>query len=208
MKKPLVWYSMANIGPYALLPPVAVGLLLPGGLLLVRTGTSPQLAEVYIDFVMRLLAPAIAVWWPSFVFKERLEGDGRELLYFLKRHGEAVTALALALYYWILLVPFVLVALGAPGFSVESVPPLLARCLFMTTFAFCASFVLHSSALALIIALLFNMIGMMPFEGLIQTFMSTGTIDTGTSVSTILPYAALSTMLLLFGEVRSRHFAG
>gem|GEM_PF-1797694 len=209
VRKPLLWYAVAKIGPYALVPPIVVGVLLPAGLLLARTGGNPLVSRVYIDFSMTLLAPSLAVWWPPFVFKERIEGEGRELLYFLKRTGEGATALALALSYWVLLVPFLVVALGTPDFSSASVPLLLARCLFVTSFAFCAAFVLRSSALALILSLLFNMVAMVPLESLAELLAPTIGLDTGSgmSVSTILLYVALSAALLWFGEVRGRQFA-
>ena len=207
MRRPPVWYSVQNIGPYAWVPTVVVGLLLPAGLLLARASANPQVASLYIRFSATLLAPAFAVWWPPFVFKERIEGDGRELLYFLKRKGQGLTALALALSYWVLLVPFVAVALGVPDFSVPLVAMLLARCLFLTAFAFCAAFVLHSSALALILALMLNMVAMMPLEGLADSLAPT--VNLGEApVAALLLYAVLATALLWLGEARSRGFAG
>lgn len=207
VKRPLLWHSVSSIGLFALAPPIVVGLLLPAGLLFVRTVESPVLTTGYVNFSAALLIPAFAIWWPAFVFRERIEGDGRELFYFLGRKGSVATTLALALLYWVLLVPFVLVARGAPGYSTTLVPLLLGRCLFMTSLAFCAAFVLQSSALALILALLFNMTAMMPLEALAEALAPAPIYSTGQhSESIFLAYAVLTTTLLTLGEVRSRHF--
>lgn len=207
VNKPLLWHSVSGTGLYALVPPIVIGLLLPAGLLLTRTVESPALTIGYIDFSAALLIPACAVWWPAFVFKERIEGEGRELFYFLSRKGEMATALALALLYWVLLVPFVLVARGAPGFSMATVALLLVRCLFMTSLVFSAAFMLQSSALAHILALLFNMTAMTPLEALVEALAPVSIYSIGQEpMLIILLYVVLTIALLMLGEVRSRHF--
>ncbi len=207
MRRPLLWYSVSNIGWYALVPPVAVGLLLPVGLLLARSSANPQLAAVYVDFSARLLAPAFAVWWPSFVFKERIEGAGRELLYYLRPSGEGATAFALAASYSALLVPFMLVASSAPDFSPPMMLLMLVRCFFVTSLTFCTAFVLQSSALALIIALLFNTAGMAPLEALVES-LAPSVSGRGMPFPAMATYAVLSAGMLWLGEVRSRRFTG
>jgi hypothetical protein len=204
---PAIWYSAANVGRYALVPPVLAGLVIPAGLLLVRTGVNPQLTPLYIDFSLTLMLPSLAAWWPPFVFRERIEGDGRELLYFLQRGDQGVTALALAVAYWVLLVPFLVAAGDGLG---AFIPLLLARCLFLTSLAFCGAFVLRSSALALVLALLVNMLAMVPLESL--TLASASALDTGgagnTPVAALMLYAVLSVVLLGGGEIASRRFTG
>lgn len=205
VRKPLLWYSVSNIGWYSLVPPIIIVVLLPAGLLLARTGASPQVARIYVEFSMTLVA-ALAVWWPPFVFKERIEGEGREILYFLKPRGEGATALALGVSYWILLAPFMLVARGTPGFSAASVPLVLARCLFVTSLVFCLAFVLRSSALALILALLVNVAAMVPLENLTRSLMPAGRLGDEVAVAAVLFYAVSSAALLWLGEIRGRHF--
>ncbi|MGV8083234.1 MAG: hypothetical protein AB2L09_06355 [Coriobacteriia bacterium] len=208
MRRPLVWYSVVNTGRYALVPPIAAGLLLPAGLLLSKTSKNLQISLLYIELCTQMLLPALAAWWPSFVFKERIEGDGRELLYLLRRNGEGLTALVLGLSYWILLVPFVAAALGTPGFSAATVPLLLLRCLFLASFVFCAAFFLRSGALALVLALLLNLTAMEPLEKFAGAAVSSSAFQegSGSHVSVILIYAILSIALLLLGEARSRRF--
>lgn len=209
MRKPRLWYALANIGPYALVPLVCTGLLLPAGLLFAQASGGPQVSRIFLDFSVTLLAPALAAWWAPFVFKERIEGDGREVLYFLKRSGEGATALALALSYWALLIPLMLVANGTPGHSSATMALLLARCLFMTSLAFCAAYVLRSSALGLMLALVFNMLAMTPLEGLAASLAPSAVLGAGQlPVFPILLYAMGSTLLLGLGEATSRRFTG
>jgi hypothetical protein len=198
---------MANTGRYVLVPPIVVGLVLPGVLLLIRAGNTAQLSALYVEKCTTLLIPAVAAWWPPFVFKERIEGDGRELLYFLKREGEGMTALALGLCYLALTTPFVLAASGTAGFAVTTVVLLAARCMFVTLLAFCAAFLLKSSAMGLVLALLFNMVAMVPLERLAES----GTVELGGAVTggpaaAAAAYALLSVALLYAGEIRGRRF--
>lgn len=209
MSKPLLAHALSNTGAYALVPPIVVGVLLPAGLLIARTGATPQIGVVYIDLAARLL-PALAAWWPAFAFRERIEGDGRELLYFLKRNGEAGIALALALLFWVLLVPFGLAASGVQGHTLSTLVLVMARALFMTTFVFAAGYLLRSSALALILALLFNFVGMVPLESFVHSLTSSDPLVTGGAIpaSLIVFYGVISAILLLVGEARSRRFSG
>lgn len=199
VRKPLSWFALANTGRYALVPPILLGLALPAGLLLVRIAGNPQLAQIYVFYVTTLFAPALAAWWPPFVFKERIEGDGRELLYLLRRNGEGWTALALALSHWLLLVPFVLVAQGIPGFTDTLALLLVARCLFVTALTFCAAFLLRSSAIALIVGLAFNLVLMTPLEG---------AFESQPAAITVALYVVLAAVLFVVGETSSRRFIG
>lgn len=208
VRRPLVWHEMANTGRYALVPPVAVGILLPIGLLLVQRSGIAQLTMVYVDYATRLMAPALAAWWPSFVFKERIEGDGKELLFFLRRKGAGTRAVFLAVLYWLLLIPFELVALGTPYVSLSSLTLVLARCLFMAAFGFFAAFALQSGVIALILATAVNLMGMAPMEAAIDTsgmarFGVAGGL--GVDTATVL-YVLLSAALFWLGELMSRRF--
>lgn len=202
-RRPILFSTLANTGRYALVPPVVAGLILPGVLLLIRTGGAPQLAPAYIEKCVTLLLPAMAAWWAPFVFKERIEGDGRELLYFLRRNGEGTAALGLGALYLLLLAPFVLVATGTPDFSANVVMLLAARCLFMNSLAFGAAYLLKSGALGLMLALLFNMVAMMPLESFAGSMVEP---SLAASTTTVL-YIALSVSLLLIGEAKGRSFS-
>jgi hypothetical protein len=66
---------------------------------------------------------------------------------------------------------------------------------------------LKSSALGLVLALLFNMVAMIPLEAIAESFAGTGA-DGGGTVVAILLYAVSSVALVGAGEVKGRHFAG
>jgi len=207
VRKPPIWYAMSNIGWYAVVPPVAVGLLLPVGLLFVERAGIPALTVLYLDYAVGLLIPMLAAWWPPFVFKERIGGDGREVIYFLRRKGEGATALFLALLYWVLLVPFVLIALGTLLFTHDSIPLLLARCLFVTALAFFAAFAFQSGMIGFMLAVLVSLVVMPPAEAAIADAARVLSATWGTAaLVTVVAYAVLSVALLWLGELRSRRF--
>lgn len=209
MRRPFVISALANTGHYALVPPIVVGLFLPSVLLLLRSGGAPQLVPAYVEKCMTLLIPALAAWWPPFVFKERIEGDGRELLYFLRPRGEGLTALSLCVVYTSLSVPFVMTALATMGGSLVSAVLLAFRCTFMISLSFCVAFVLRSSSLGLVLALLFNMTAMMPLEESVGLHVAVGAgSSAGAQGLAIAAYLLLSGALLVIGEFRGRHFAG
>jgi hypothetical protein len=209
VNKPAWFLALANCGGYALVPLVIVGLVLPAGLLAIRAGGAPQIAPVYVEKCSALLIPALAAWWPAFAFKERIEGDGRELLYFLRRKGEGALALAIGLLYLVVAIPFTVVALGVEGFSASVMLLLAVRCVFVTSLAFSVAYVLRSSALGLVLALLFNMAAMNPLEAWVVTLGPTavdfmGLAESGTVTAL---YAVAAAVLLLTGEIRGRYFA-
>lgn len=198
---------MSNAGGYGLVPPIAVGLLLPMGLLLVERSRIPQLKPVYLDYAVRLLIPAFAAWWPSLAFKERIEGNGRELLYFLRRKGESVTALLIGLVYCLMLIPFASVALTRAQFAPTSLYLLIARCLFVTALTFFAAFALQSGVLALVLTVAVNLVVMSPMENAIDTSaLVSSTTGVGSAYAVGAVYVLLSAGLFCLGEMRSRRF--
>lgn len=203
-----MWYSLTNTGAYALVPPVVVGLLLPVGFLAVNASGDTQAPSIFLSSCFGWLVPVLASWWPLFVSKERIEGDGRELLYFLKRRGESGTTVALAVFYWILLVPLVLMAVSKLGYTPMDILILFARCLFLAALAFWASFVFSSSPLALIVVLVFNLALMQPIERSLESLgpkLAFGDAS-GRSIAAMLIYIAAGAVMLVHGEARSRTF--
>jgi len=208
VRRPLTLYSLMNTGANALVPPVVVGLLLPAGFLAVHASGDAQAPAIFLSSCFGWLVPVLASWWPLFVSKERIEGDGRELLYFLKRRGESATAVTLVVSYWILLVPLVLLAVSKLGYAPLDVLILLARCLFLAVLAFWASFVFSSSPLALIVVLVFNLALMQPIERSVESLGPTLALGDagGRSIAAMLIYVVAAAVMLVHGEARSRAF--
>lgn len=207
MKRPLFLYEMSTTGWYALVPPIAVGVGVPVGLLLTIGSTLPQMTVPYLDQAVGFLIPVFAAWWPSFVFRERIEGDGRELLYFHRRKGEGATALMLGLSYWLLLAPFTVIATGTDYFGPNALALLLARCMFVVTLTFFAAFVFQSGVLALILAVLVNLAVMPWIEGPLSTAVLAGSPLRVGAIGVPAVYALFSVGFLWSGEMRSRRFA-
>ncbi|MDF1543342.1 MAG: hypothetical protein P1P71_09535 [Anaerosomatales bacterium] len=208
MNRPHAFYLLKNTGLYALVPPLIVAVLLPLGFTAIRSSGNVGASQVYLSYSFRLLVPLVAAWWPLFVFKERLEGDGRELLYFLRPAGGAASTLVLLAAYSVLVAPLVAVALMSAGSSLGDVLVSYARCLLMVSMVFWASFVFRSSLVALVFALIFNLGAMAPLEQLLD---SSGSIlmseDGGAApTATILFYVVVSAAMLAHGELRSRRF--
>lgn len=202
-------HAIWSTGRYAIVPPVVTGVVLPAGLLLAHSSEVPEITMMYIDHATRLLIPALAAWWPAFVFKERIEGDGRELLYFLRRDGEGLVAFSLALLYWLLLVPFVVIALGTSYFPLAALPMLLARCFFVATLTFFAAFTLQSGVLSLVLVWILNLVAMSPLESIVEASAQPTHTDLGIlAPSAIVAYMLLSAALLWFGRLKSRCFTG
>lgn len=190
-------FSLANTGRYALVPPVVAALLLVG-LFAVSRGSSGAPEATYVDYSLRLLAPLFAAWWPLFAVKERIEGDGRELLYLLDPRGQAARAAALAGLFCALLVPFVALALSEGILPAATLPLALARCIFLAALAFWSAFLLRSSALALVVVLAFNVALSMQFER--------WAAGNGGALFAAGIYVVVTLAMLVHGELLSRKF--
>lgn len=203
MRRPLAVYLLESAGRLGLVPVLITGVLLPVGALAATRVADPMLGTLYIDTCLQLLLPAMAAWWPPFAFRERIEGDGRELLHLMHPRGESLTALSLAVAYVALCVPFAAVIWGQPSVTGESLALLTLRCLFMSALAFCSAAVLRSSALGLILSLLVNMLAMAPAESALAGVLGAERPE----LSTALFYTAAFALLLIAGEVRTRRFS-
>lgn len=208
MRRPLFWYAIANTGAYALVPPVVGGVLVPGGLLLVRAA-GPAQSMVYAEYCAVYVVPLMAAWWPLFAFRERIEGDGRELLYLLKRGGESVTALLLVLVYAVILLPFVAIATTVAALPAASIVLMFVRVLFTASLSFWSSFALRSSSLALVLVFAFNIAVGSTMESFLGGAGRTALWASGLlPAATVASYIALATLMLAHGEVTSRRFTG
>ncbi len=201
------FYELKNIGVYAFVPPVVVTVLLPAGFLWLRATNSTAAAVFYYaNTGLQLIAPLLAAWWMLFVTKERVEGDGRELLYLLRRKGESLTALILIGAYLALLSPFALLVVSSGHCDLSVLLIIYAWCLFLASLAFWTAFVFHSSPPALVAVLAFHIV-MLPLLSALRAFGATAWSG-GEDVVPTLCLAIVSAGLLVHGEIRSRRFTG
>jgi hypothetical protein len=191
------WLLLKRTRFSGLVPPIVVGVLLPLGLLLSAAHVPADIRGLFLDVSVRFVGPVFAAWWPTLVHRERIEGEGRELLYFLKPRGEAYTLLRLAVLYAATLAPLLMVGLTVPEFTVQMAALLVARSWLVMTFCFCLAFVLGSSGLSVMAAIGFNAVGM-PF------------IEQGVEHPALLVplYGLAGILLMALGEFTSRRFRG
>jgi hypothetical protein len=211
MNGPTVLYTLKNTRPYVFVPPVVVALLLPLGLLAVAAKGDDGAVGVYFSFCLNLLLPAFACWWPLFVWRDRLEGEGRELLYLLRRTGEGGTAALLIVGYCALLVPLAFAGMTTPvGFSPTDAVLACARNALLISLVFWASFVLSSGPLALVLAFGFSLAVMHPLEYALESIGPTLSVksEPGIPILTLGLYGLASAAMLIHGEIRSRVFTG
>jgi len=208
VRRPVYLSTLANTGWFAYVPPAVVAVILPALLLAVGAVGLQQLTMVFVEKCSTFLIPGLAAWWPAFACKERIEGEGRELLYFLRRGGAGVELLAMSLTYVALTVPFIAVSAGDGWITFGSALVLGSRCLFVATLTFCAAYLLSSSALALVIALLFSMVAMVPLEAAVTSFVAKGeaAVSAGAAAEIIAGYCVVAGLLLAVGSLRSRRF--
>jgi len=183
-----------------------VAALLPLGVLAARWTGGAVALSLYLHLCTNTGAPALAAWWPALVLRERLEGDGRELLYVLQPRGVGTEILVIGLLNWVLLIPFVVTAhMMVPGFSTGSALPMLARSFAVTAVAFVGSVIMQSSALGLLLAMLAAFLALGPFESGMAMMLGLSEMAPPT---TALAYFATSLALFCLGEERSRRFSG
>ena len=207
MRRPIIFYALANTGVYAWVPPLAVGVLAPLGYVGVRSSGSLQATAVYLGLATGLIIPLLAAWWPVFVFKERIEGDGRELLYFLRPRGESIAAVLLIALYCLLLIPLGVIAHGDPAFELAGFAITVSRSVLIGAFAFWATFVTKSSPLALVAVLAFQMVGLGPLESVVAAASSTMIGPQRANAIVMAVSLLLAAAAIIHGGLRSRIFS-
>ncbi|MCX8008020.1 MAG: hypothetical protein N3B11_07950 [Coriobacteriia bacterium] len=199
-------FAIRNTGWYAAVP-VLVAALGCAGFFAVEQAGPTQLVIYYATF-MRTIAPLFAAWWPLFVFKERVEGDGRELLYLLRPRGESATATLLAGAYVAVLTPLGILAATRRLPEAIDTPAAWGACVCSAALAFWVVFATRSSPLALLAAVAFGLFGQAAFARLVAAVVALVGPRPDADVLPWLAWLGLAVAMLLHGERLSRKFAG
>lgn len=201
-----ILYAVRNTGIHAAVPFAVAAVALVGFIAVKRAGN--QAAATYYASFMRLIAPLFAAWWPLFVFKERVEGDGRELLYFLHPSGESATAIVLATAYLVLLLPLGMLASFWKAAALTDASSVWGACFSCAALAFWGVFATRSSPLALLFVVAFSLFGSSAFERVLAGLTAAMSAPWLASAARWAAWAALSALLLAHGERLSRRFTG
>lgn len=199
---------LKSIGVLAFIPLIVINVILPLLTYLVyrQYGKSSRL-EISIQEYSQWLLPLACVWWPMFVMKEYIEGDGKELLYINKPCNKL---LDLFLLFAVSTLNVSLIFLGytflIPYMKYEYLR-IVVICFLYFSMVYAIGFTTNSSALTVLSVVLYTLTNIYYGRGQnknIFIYLSTQRLTVKSFISNYVPLLVIGIVLIIFGIILNK----
>ncbi len=193
---------LKSIGVLVYIPLIIINVILPLLTYLVyrQYGISSRL-EISIQEYSQWLLPLACVWWPMFVMKEYIEGDGRELLYINKTSNRFLDLFLLFIISILNVALIFLVYTSLIPYMKYEYIRILIICFLYFSIVYTIGFTTNSSAFTVLSVILYTLVNV--YYGREQNkniliYLSTQRLTMKSFISNYLPLLIMGIVLLIF----------
>ena len=199
---------LKSLGLIALVPLIITNLISPLLAYLVygRYGISINL-QISIREFSQLLFPLASVWWPMFVMREYIEGDGKELFYINKTNSILFDLFFLFIVELLnIILVFSIYVWLVPQLNYDYIRIVIICLLYFSVILF-VGFITNSSATTIFFVILYYIVNVFLGRGQNSAFLiyfSSEPLTKKSFLSNYLPLLIISVFLMIFGIVLNR----
>lgn len=156
-----IYYSLKNLKLTVLVPLIVAWIIFPlflNSSLEVITENVDKLATVGDN--AQMLLPVMAIWLPVMTFRQYVEGDSSELLFFYQKTHLVDLFIYMVIYCAVAAVPFAFFAQSVNGIWQEYLRVVI-QSVFFCSMSYFVSFVLRSTSMSLMLCLLIDFLFVM-----------------------------------------------